>query len=414
MKQPKLLIALFVILAIDAMNFGIVIPVLPKLFLGDGAVLVSQSTSLATRYTLMGLVLGVYPLAVCIGTPVLGILSDRLGRKPILFLSLLGTFFALCFSSLALVATNVTLLLIARVLTGLCSASQPIAQAAVADLSHQENRPFYFSLVAFSMTIGMLIGPLLGGFLSDDKLWSGLSVATPFYVAALLAFANMLFMLCFYRETLPVVQHKLSSLKQYTIVCMANFKKIRFVTLLIVFILLEMAWSLFFQTQPILLAKLYSYTSEQQSLYITFLGGVMCFGLIALFKPLSKLMSLPKLTFYCLIVNALGYVSLCIFRNEISAWLLTVAVTLGVGLGYTAVVSQLSLLVPAPLQGWLMGFTSALLALAWAISGLFGPKLLQHSAVLPVLICFILIAAALPFVGREKKAALNLNDVSHG
>lgn len=403
MKQPKLLIALFIILAIDAMNFGIVIPVLPKLFLGDGAVLVSQSTSLATRYTLMGLVLGVYPLAVCIGTPILGVLSDRFGRKPILFLSLLGTFLALCFSSVALVGTSVTLLLAARVLTGLCSASQPIAQAAVADISHKDNRPFYFSLVAFSMTIGMLAGPLLGGFLSDSHIWSKLSVATPFYVAGLLAFGNMLFMLRFYSETLPVLHNQLPSLKQYVTVCFNNLKKTRFVTLLIIFTLLEMAWSLFFQTQPILLAQLYHYTSEQQSLYITFLGSVMCFGLLVLFKPLSKRMSLPRLTFYCLVINALGYAALCIFPNEISAWLLTVGFTLGVGLGYTAVVSQLSLLIPAQLQGWLMGFTSALLALAWAISGLIGPKLLQFSFILPALICFILTAMALPFVGRQKR-----------
>lgn len=393
MKKNKLLIVLIIIIAIDAMNFGIVIPVLPKLFLGDTAALVSQSTSLAARYTLMGLVLGVYPLAVCIGTPILGVMSDRFGRKPILFLALLGTFLALCFSSVSLMMSSVTLLLIARVLTGLCSASQPIAQAAVADISHTNKRPFYFSLVAFAMTVGMLAGPLLGGFLPG---------ATPFYAAGVLALANLLFMLWFYRETLPASQYQLTTFKQYAKVCVNNLKRMKFVRLLIIFSFLEIAWSLFFQTQPIILAKLYNYSSEQQSLYITFLGGVMCFGLIALFKPLSKMMSLSRLSFYCLAVNTLGYAALCIFNNELSAWLLTVSFTLGVGLCYTAVISQLSLLLPTEQQGWLMGFASALLALSWAITGLIGPKLLQISTLLPVLICFILSAATLPFIGRVK------------
>ena len=192
MKQYKLLFALFVILVVDTMSFGIVLPVLPKLFLGNQAMLVSQTTSLSMRYTLMGLVLGVYPLAVCIGTPILGILSDRFGRKPVLFFSLSGTFVALCFSAVALALSSVMLLLMARVLTGLCSASQPIAQAAVADMSHAHNRAFYFSLVAFAMTVGMLAGPLLGGFLPG---------AMPFYVAGILALGNLIFMSFLYKET---------------------------------------------------------------------------------------------------------------------------------------------------------------------------------------------------------------------
>jgi len=398
MKQfNKLHLTLFIILAIDAMNFGIVIPVLPKLFLGDSALLVSVDTTLAVRYSLMGLVLGLYPLAVCLGTPLLSIASDRYGRKPILFLSLLGTFIGLTFSAFALFKQSVNLLMLSRILLGIFSASQPIATAAIADISREKNRPYYFSLVALAMTVGMLAGPLLGGFLADDHLWIGFSLYTPFIAASLLAITNIIFMVLFYQETLPAATYQLSTFSQYLKSCKGKLIQPDILNLLIIFILLEMAWSLFFQTEPTLLANNFTYSSEMQSLYITFLGIIMCFGLAILFKPLNAKICLAKLSILSLWINVTGFIILIFFHQAFVHWLAPMTFTLGVGICYTCVVSQLSLRVLEGEQGWLMGFMATLLALSWAVTGFIGPRLININENMPVVICALLTLATLPF-----------------
>lgn len=391
MKHRKSLITLFIILAIDAMNFGLVIPMLPKLFLGKESLLVSGVVDEAQRYALMGILLGVYPLAVCVGTPLLGIASDRFGRKPILFASLLGVALSLFASAFAITAKSVWLLIVARAFTGIWSATQPIAQAAVADISRADKRPIYFSLVAFAMTLGMLAGPLIGGFFHD-----------PFVIAGILALANFVFMCCSYRETLPSSAYVVTSFRQYLSLCKNNFVKPQFITLIVIFFLLEFSWSLFFQTEPLLLSQLFSYSSAQQGIYITYLGLVMCFGLVVVFPGLVKRLSLTSVIQYCLIANAVGFLLLLFLHHTLAIWFAPILFTLGVGMAYTALISLLSLCISEKEQGWLMGFASALLALAWAVTGLFGAKLFFYYHALPIVVCFVVALMAATLIVIKK------------
>jgi MFS family permease len=383
MKHNRMMITLFIILAIDAMNFGLVIPMLPKLFLGPHALLADSLMNATQAYTLMGLVLGVYPLAVCLATPLLGIASDRFGRKPILFASLLGTGLSLFASAFAISLKSVGLLIFARACTGIWSASQPIAQAAVADISRADKRPVYFSMVAFAMTLGMLAGPLLGGFFKE-----------PFIIAGFLALANFVFMVFAYKETLPESAYRVTSFATYLNLCKANLVKPSFLRLMALFFLLELAWSLFFQTEPLLLAQFFNYSSQMQSIYITYLGLVMCVGLAIVFPWWVKRMPLPRIISLCFLANAFGFFLLLFLHNQLSLWLAAIPFTLGVGMAYTGIVSLLSLLISEKEQGWLMGFTSALLALAWAITGLIGAKLFYYHFGLPIGICFSMAAIA--------------------
>jgi MFS transporter, DHA1 family, tetracycline resistance protein len=387
MKKKFLLITLLVILAIDAINFGLVLPVLPKLFLGDTAVLVSGTMALPLRYSLMGLALGIYPVAVFFATPILGVFSDRYGRKPVLLFALSGTFIGLVLSSVAIAKASLLLFVLSRVLIGISAASQPIAQASVADMTDANNRGIYLSLVAFAMTVGMLAGPLLGGFLSDQHLYHRFSMTTPFIVAAVLAALNLMFMVFNFRETLPSGTREHQALRAYADTVLKYCREIKILHLFVLFLLLELSWSLFFQTQPMHLATLFGYTSEMQSLYVTFLGGVMCFGLGVLCKPLLKRYALRQIIFYTLLINTLSYLCVLISPPWIGAWILSIPFVLGVGICYTALVTALSLHVDPAHQGWLMSFTTALLALAWAVTGLLGPSVLSTQAYLPLLLC---------------------------
>src|SRR5947199_1491452 len=171
MKRSPLLV-IFITVFIDLVGFGIVIPVLP--FYVEG-------TKFNASPRMVGLLFASYSVMQLIFTPVLGRLSDRYGRRPILFLSLLGTsvgFFILGF------ATKLWMLFLGRIIDGITGGNISTAQAYIADVTTKENRAKGMRLIGAAFGLGFVFGPAIGGILSR---W-GINV--PFLFAGGLAFAN--------------------------------------------------------------------------------------------------------------------------------------------------------------------------------------------------------------------------------
>jgi multidrug resistance protein len=178
-RSPLYFMALTIF--IDFVGFGIVLPLLPFWAerLGAGAVGV-------------GLILTIYALAQFIFTPVLGILSDRYGRRPIIFASLLIEALSLALSALA---GSLAILVVARLIGGLGASNIGSAQAVVADVTPVERRARGMGLMGAAIGLGFVFGPALGGILAP------LGPAVPFWVAMLVALANALLVLRFLPET---------------------------------------------------------------------------------------------------------------------------------------------------------------------------------------------------------------------
>jgi multidrug resistance protein len=162
---------------IDFAGFGIVLPLLPFWAerLGAGAVGV-------------GLILTIYALAQFIFTPVLGTLSDRYGRRPIILASLL-------IEALSALASSFAILLVARFIGGLGASNIGSAQAVVADVTPIERRARGMGLIGAAIGLGFVVGPAMGGLLAH------LGPAIPFWVAMIVALANALLVLRFLPET---------------------------------------------------------------------------------------------------------------------------------------------------------------------------------------------------------------------
>ena len=180
---PLALISLTVL--IDMIGFGIVIPILPLYAVKFGA-LDWQS----------GLLLGGYSAMQLIFAPILGKLSDRIGRRPVLLMSILGT--ALGFVVLG-VANSLALLFIGRLIDGISGANIPTAQAYIADVTPAEKRSGAMGLIGACLGLGFMLGPALGGFLGHRY-----GIHTPFLAAAALALLNALGVFLFLPESLPV------------------------------------------------------------------------------------------------------------------------------------------------------------------------------------------------------------------
>ena len=179
---------LVITVALDLLAFGVIIPVLPRLvqdFLGGEAV------SAAQVYGLFGLTWAVMQF---FGAPVLGALSDAVGRRPVILLSNL----ALGFDYLLMaVAPGVGWLLVGRAVGGLASSSFTTAFAYVADITDADRRAAGFGVIGAAFAFGFIAGPALGGMLG------AIDLRLPFWVAASLCLANALYGIFVLPESLP-------------------------------------------------------------------------------------------------------------------------------------------------------------------------------------------------------------------
>src|ERR1043166_10168541 len=171
MKRSPLIV-IFTTVFIDLVGFGIVIPVLP--FYAEG-------TAFNATPRMVGLLFASYSIMQLIFSPVLGRLSDKYGRRPVLLLSIIGT--GIGFLILGL-AKTVLLLFVGRILDGITGGNISTAQAYIADITTKENRAKGMGMIGAAFGLGFIFGPAIGGILSQ---WG---IHVPFFFAASLCFAN--------------------------------------------------------------------------------------------------------------------------------------------------------------------------------------------------------------------------------
>lgn len=177
-KRSAALSFIFVTVLIDVIGFGIIIPVMPKLI----EHLTGEGLSEASQYG--GWLLFAFALMQFFCSPIVGGLSDRYGRRPVLLLALLG--FGLDYLFLAF-APTITWLFVGRVIAGATGASMTTATAYIADVSEPEKRAQNFGLIGAAFGLGFIIGPVIGG------LFSHWGPRAPFLAAAGLTFINVLY-----------------------------------------------------------------------------------------------------------------------------------------------------------------------------------------------------------------------------
>jgi len=182
MSRPLFLILLFVF--IDVLGFGLILPLLPY-----------YAVEFDATSFMVGLLLSANALTQMIGAPILGRLSDRYGRKPLLILSISGT--VLSFLVLGF-ANSLAILFLSRILDGFLGGNVSLAQAYITDSTTNENRAAGLGLIGASFGLGFIFGPALGGLLSV-----GGNYARPAFLAAGLAAFNLIGALIWLPESLP-------------------------------------------------------------------------------------------------------------------------------------------------------------------------------------------------------------------
>src|SRR2546421_12175033 len=179
---------IFVTILLDTLALGVIIPILPKLIES----FVDNDTAHAAR--IFGLFGTAWALMQFVFSPVLGALSDRFGRRPVVLLSNFGL--AADYVLMAL-APSLVWLFVGRVISGITSASISTAFAYIADITPPEKRAAVFGKIGAAFGAGFILGPAIGGLLG------GMDPRLPFWVAAGLSFANTLYGWLILPESLP-------------------------------------------------------------------------------------------------------------------------------------------------------------------------------------------------------------------
>jgi DHA1 family tetracycline resistance protein-like MFS transporter len=199
MASKNAFIFIFITIVIDSTGLGIIIPSLPSLVAEVAHVSIDDS---ANYY---GLILGSYAFMQFLFSPIIGSLSDKYGRRPILLMSLFGLGIDYVFMYFA---PSLVWLVIGRCLSGMFGASFTTASAYIADISTPENKTRNFGMVGAAFGIGFIIGPAIGGLLGN------FDIRAPFLFAAGLSLLNLIYGTIVLKESLSLENRREFSWKQ--------------------------------------------------------------------------------------------------------------------------------------------------------------------------------------------------------
>ncbi|MEL6827668.1 MAG: MFS transporter, partial [Pseudomonadota bacterium] len=186
-SKGRIILFICAIVFFDAVGFGLLMPIMPDL-LKDVA-----NLDLSEGATIAGLLLTTFAIMQFVFAPILGGLSDRFGRRPILLIALLG--FAID-SFIMAWAPTLTWLFIARIISGIFGATYATCYASLVDISEPEERAKLFGFAGAALGLGFIFGPALGGLLGE--YW----VRLPFIVSGAMIFLVFIWGVFFYPETL--------------------------------------------------------------------------------------------------------------------------------------------------------------------------------------------------------------------
>ncbi|WP_367209083.1 TCR/Tet family MFS transporter [Sphingobacterium sp. R2] len=351
---------IFITLLIDITGWGIILPVVPKL-IGE---LINNDLSEAARY---GGWLGfAYAITQFIFAPIVGNLSDKYGRRPIILISLFG--FAIDYVLLAL-APSIGWLFFGRIIAGLTGASISTASAYIADISTDEDRTKNFGLIGAAFGLGFIIGPVIGGLLGHY------GARVPFYFAAILCMVNFLYGLLILPESLERDKRRSFSWKRATPIGTVNFlrKQSKISNLVIALILVYVALHAVQSNWHFFTMYKFNWTERTVGLSLGLLGLLL--GLVQgiLMRWTTPKLGEHKSVYFGLLFYALGLMLFAFTNQEWMMFVFLVPYSLG-GICGPALQSIISKNVPANEQGELQGALSSLVS----VTAILGPPIMTN------------------------------------
>lgn len=371
---------LFIVLFLDGMGLGIVFPILNGILQSPASHFFSDAFSAQERSFLYGIVIMVFMLCWFVGSTVLGDFSDKVGRKKALMFCLAGSALGYFLTALAVVWHALWLLILGRVIDGFTTGSQPIAQASIIDMSHDDQKSRNLGLILMSMSLGFVLGPALGGLLSDPHLVSWFDYKTPLILAGIISVLNMWLLQVMYKDTFAgeIAGAKLRFSRAFTLIIQACKDK-RINALIGFFLINILSWSFYYSyISPFMMSR-FGFTTSATAWFMAALGVGFVIGFGWLNGFIADRFSI-KASLWISIPLLGVFIALNAYVPSLTvAWICVILAAVFQCVVYAQGLRWISDQVNESEQGWVMGVTGSVTALGYAISAFLGGVLDEWS-----------------------------------
>lgn len=294
--------------------------------------------------------------------------------------------------------SSLTLLILGRIIAGFTSGSQPIAQAAIIDLSTSENKTRNLGYILLALSLGFIVGPLFGGILADHRIISWFDFSTPFYFAAIISFINIILLWLLFNETF-VSRSTTFSINLYSAIriFISGFKHIKVRNLSFLFFIFIFGWSSFYSFIGLFLLKVFNFTPTEVSLFMAMMGIGFGIGTGYLVNFVARLFSLRDSFICCIFISGIMILLMRYIPSSLFNWIMIAPLACFVSTGYACILTHFSNQVDESSQGWVMGITGSIMALVWAINGITVGIIAAFNPATPLLIaglCLLLTSIA--------------------
>lgn len=351
---------IFLTVVIDTIGLGIIIPVIPGLI----RELIDGDLSEASRYG--GWLMFSYAFTQFIFASVLGNLSDRFGRRPVLLISLLG--FCINYTLMGF-ATSILWLFIGRLIAGITGASHTVAAAYIADVSTPDRKAQNFGLLGAAFGLGFIIGPVIGGILGQY------GTRIPFFAAGALSLLNLLYGYFVVPESLKVEDRREFSWKNAnpigTFNYIKNFPQIH--TLAICIFLINLAAHAIQSTWSYYTMEAFDWDERTVGLSLGFIGALAAIVQAGLIRLIIPKIGLPKSVLIGLIFYSISMVAMGISINTTTMFASGAIYALG-GIAGPAIQGLISNLTPNNEQGRIQGGIASIISL----TAIIGPLMMTN------------------------------------
>jgi MFS transporter, DHA1 family, tetracycline resistance protein len=345
------------------------------------------------RGMLLGFFLGVYPLMQFFTAPILGVISDSLGRKRVLLIAATGNSMGNIIVAAGIFTHNIWIVLFGRIISGLFSGSLAVTQSAMADISTPATRSANFGLMGAMMGASLALGPAIGGILSDSVHGPLFTLATPFVAAALFAIVNVVMLVLSFSETLDKEHRHASRISVLTgpRKIFTAFKDPASRPIFIVVFLWGFGFNFFSQFFQYYLIERFQVTNTQFGILFGYIGFWAILSQGVFNSAVSKRFDPPQVLKVTILLLSLTFPLLLLIPSYKLLFAFVFSIPILNGLCIPNMTSIVSGLADQKDQGRIMGVSQAVQAVSMFLPPFIGGYLVGVNYTMPVWVTFVFI-----------------------
>jgi MFS transporter, DHA1 family, tetracycline resistance protein len=387
---------LLLLILIDTMGFGILTPLLASALAPESEAAICRGFSQDRRYLIYGLAAGLYPMMIFFGAPILGQLSDRVGRKTILQVCAAGIVLAYVTISTAFALGSVLLLMAGRVLGGATGGSRAISMAALADVCSPKNKDFWLSMGLLASSGGFVIGSALSGLLANNRIVSWFTIHTPLHATVLLASLDLILLSLLFREFRRPrsVQRSSLSLTSGVSSLLSAFRSRGLREVSWVFLLQSLARGAYFFFIAHFIMDSFDVTSTNVSLFMSLMGVGPCISFAFAMPLLRRRYSPRAIASWSLLATAVLIVVSALAPTMMLEWYLILPISITLAISYASLVIMFTDLVSQDAKGEIFGVTAAIKAFAFGMIAFAGGGMQTFDESVPLIASSLLMAVS--------------------